>query len=101
MKDGKFVVSLGNDKVMINNKNGAISGNIINWDEGTSDANFKTMHIKIVVKGKTIQLFINDVLVKTQERGSENVSEYIDFYVFNTEEGDKEVVASVSNLTIK
>ena len=101
MKDGKFVVSLGNDKVMINNKNGAISGNIINWDEGTSDANFKAMHIKIVVKGKTIQLFINDVLVKTQERGSENVSEYIDFYVFNTEEGDKEVAASVSNLTIK
>lgn len=101
MKDGKFIVSLGNDKVMINNKNGAISGNIIGWDEGASDANFKAMHVKIVVKGKTIQLFINDALIKTQERGNESASEYIDFYVFNTEEGDKEVVASVSNLTIK
>ena len=101
MGDGKFIIELGGQRVMINNKNGAISSNIIDFNEAASDdASYTGLKVRIVRAGDTISLYINDGTepVRTNSGTASNSS--VSFWLFNSSADDVDVTATVSNLTI-
>lgn len=97
MTDGKFMITVGSERVMINNKNGVLSVNGNNFAETPlPDATYTSFKVKIERIGTELKIYINDTLSLTLvSTGSE-----LSFNIFNTNENDKDVTVTVSNLVI-
>lgn len=105
MTDGKFMIMLGGQRVMLNNKisvSGGLSVTINqngeDWSESTiSNENALTMKVKIVRTGTELNVYVNDVLIKSATCDD---SSGLSFGVFNNTAADKEVTVTVSGLTV-
>lgn len=104
MTDGKFIIELGGQRIMINNINGGtITVNIIGYDRdkeeiaGTQYAEFK---VRIVRSGETISLYINDSAEPVRTGSGAIGNSSLAFFLFNSTAEDIDVTATVSGFTI-
>ena len=102
--DGKFMIDLGGNTVMINYKNDKISANINgighDWDTGTMVATYASdISVKIIRENGNIKVFIDDKLFREFDNAASG--ETLGFSIFNENEAYKDVIFTLSNLEIK
>lgn len=104
MKDGKFMIELGGNTVMINFKNPNITANVNGigheWAEApATGATYGNINAKIVRNNGNIKVYINDALIRDFDNCG--AGGLVTFSVFNEDVSTQDVVIELSNLEIK
>lgn len=104
MKDGKFMIELGGNTVMINFKNPNITANVNGigheWAEApATGATYDNINAKIVRNNGNIKVYINDALIRDFDNCG--AGGLVIFSVFNEDVSTQDVVIELSNLEIK
>lgn len=103
MTDAKFIIELGGQRVMINNINGMIAANIINYDRDKEEipgSEYTNLKVRIVRSGETISLYINDSAEPVRSASGSISNTTLAFFLFNVTAEDADATATVTGLTV-